>query len=224
MRVLFRSLFSINSVSLTLGTILTVIILFRSQVPVFELIELKTYDLRFLSRGQVQPSPTVVLVLIDEKSLDVEGRWPWPRSKFATLVDILSRDGAKVIGFDVGFLEPDENSQLELLNKLSQTVESLAIKNARLAKFIQESKRNADNDLVLAQAIKKSSAAIILGYFFHQSESDLGYQIEQQNRDQRLERLSASKYPFVTYTKQGLEVVSRDMNAYASEPNLAILT
>ena len=99
MKVSFKSLFSINSVSLTLGTILAVILLFRSQVPVFELIELKTYDLRFLSRGQVQPSPTVVLVLIDEKSLAVEGRWPWPRSKFATLVDTLSRDGAKVIGF-----------------------------------------------------------------------------------------------------------------------------
>ena len=224
MKAWLKSLFSITPTSLTLLSIGAVVILFRSQVPVFELIELKTYDLRFLSRGQVQPSPAVVLTLIDEKSLDAEGRWPWPRSKFATLVDILSRDGAKVIGFDVGFLEPDENSQLELLNKLSQTVESLAIKNARLAKFIQESKRNADNDLVLAQAIKKSSAAIILGYFFHQSESDLGYQIEQQNRDQRLERLSASKYPFVTYTKQGLEVVSRDMNAYASEPNLAILT
>ena len=129
MRVLFRSLFSINPVSLTLGTILAVIILFRSHVPIFDLIELKTYDLRFLSRGQVQPSPAVVLALIDEKSLDIEGRWPWPRSKFAALVDILSRDGAKVIGFDIGFLEPDENSQLGLLNKLSQKVETLAIKN-----------------------------------------------------------------------------------------------
>jgi adenylate cyclase len=224
MKVWFKPLFFINSVSLTLGTILAVILLFRSQVPVFELIELKTYDLRFLSRGQMPPSPAVVLVLIDEKSLDAEGRWPWPRSKFATLVDILSRGGAKVIGFDVGFLEPDENSQLELLNQLSQTVKTLAIKNARLAKFIQESKRNADNDLVLAQAIKKSSAAIVLGYFFHQSESDLGYQIEQQNREQRLERLSTSKYPLVTYTKPGLEVVARDMSAYAPEPNLAILT
>ena len=133
-----KSLFSINPTSLTLLSIFAVVILFRSQVPVFELIELKTYDLRFLSRGQVQPSPAVVLALIDEKSLNIEGRWPWPRSKIAALVDKLSWDGAKVIGFDVGFLEPDENSQLELLNQLSQTVDTLAIKNARLAKFIQK--------------------------------------------------------------------------------------
>ena len=153
----------------------------RSHVPIFDLIELKTYDLRFLSRGQVQPSPAVVLALIDEKSLDIEGRWPWPRSKLAALVDNLSHDGAKVIGFDIGFLEPDENSQLGLLNQLSQKIDTLAIKNSQLAAFIQESKRTADNDLALANAIKNSSAAVVLGYFFHQSEADLGYQIEQKD-------------------------------------------
>ena len=85
--------------------------LFVSGIPIFDLIELKTYDLRFFSRGSLQPSPAVVMAVIDEKSLDAEGRWPWPRSKIAALVDILSQDGAKVIGFDIAFAEPDENSR-----------------------------------------------------------------------------------------------------------------
>src|SRR5215831_7930378 len=76
--------------------------------------ELKTYDLRFLARGQVPPTPAVVLALIDEKSLATEGRWPWPRTKLAVLVDHLAHDGARVIGFDLGFLEPDENAQNDL--------------------------------------------------------------------------------------------------------------
>ncbi len=172
----------------------------------------------------MQPSPAVVLALIDEKSLDIEGRWPWPRSKLAALVDNLSQDGAKVIGFDVGFLEPDENSQLGLLNQLSQKIDTLAIKNSQLASFIQESKRTADNDLALANAIKNSSAAVVLGYFFHQSKNDLGYQIEQTGIDQRFERLSASKYPFVTYTEQGLKKVSDHNEAYAPESNIAMFT
>ncbi len=224
MRVPFRSLFSITPGSLTLTTILAVVLLFRSHVPIFELIELKTYDLRFLSRGQVQPSPTVVLALIDEKSLAAEGRWPWPRSKMARLVNKLSHDGAKVIGFDVGFLEPDENSQLALLNQLNQAVETLAIKNAQLSDFLKERKREADNDLTLANAIKSSSAAVVLGYFFYEREEDLGYQIPQEEITQRLERLDSSKYPLVTYTRQGMEAVSQDMKAYAPEPNLAIFT
>src|SRR5437764_11445622 len=105
-----KSLFSIHPASLTFGTILFVILLFQSGTPILDLIELKTYDLRLLSRGQLPPSPAVVMAVIDEKSLATEGRWPWPRSKIAALVDILSHERAKVIGFDIGFLEPDENS------------------------------------------------------------------------------------------------------------------
>src|SRR2546421_10131043 len=172
-----KSWFSINPASLTLGTILLVVTLWLSGIPILDLIELKTYDLRFLSRGHVQPSPAVVLALIDEKSLATEGRWPWPRSKLATLVDILSQDGARVIGFDIGFLEPDENSQLAFINQLSQKVDTLAITQPQLTDFIRESKKHADNDLVLAHAIKNSSAAVVLGYFFHMSEADLGYPI-----------------------------------------------
>jgi adenylate cyclase len=141
MRFSFKSLFFINPASLTLGTIVVVVILCLSGTPILDLIELKTYDLRFLSRGQLPPSPAVVMALIDEKSLDEEGRWPWPRSKLAALVDILSHDGARVIGFDIGFLEPDENSQLAFLNQFSQKVDALDGKHPQLAAFIRESKK-----------------------------------------------------------------------------------
>ena len=123
MRVRLQSLFSISPASLTLGTILVVVMLYVSGTPILDLIELKTYDLRLRSRGRMRPFPAVVLAVIDEKSLATEGRWPWPRSKLAALVDMLSRDGARVIGFDMAFLEPDENSQndLALANAMQQS-------------------------------------------------------------------------------------------------------
>ena len=109
-----RSSFSFSPAFLTLGTILVVVMLYVSGTPILDLLELKTYDLRLRSRGQMQPFPAVVLAVIDDKSLATEGRWPWPRSKLAALVDMLSRDGARVIGFDMAFLEPDENPQSDL--------------------------------------------------------------------------------------------------------------
>ncbi|MEW6144686.1 MAG: adenylate/guanylate cyclase domain-containing protein [Thermodesulfobacteriota bacterium] len=223
MRLSLKPLFSINPVSLTLGTILVVIVLFLARITILDLIELKTYDLRFLTRGQLPSSPAVVIAAIDEKSLDSEGRWPWPRSKIAALVDILSQDGAKVIGFDIGFLEADENSQLALINQFSQKVDAQYGKNSRLASFIQESKKRADNDTALAEAIKKSSAEVVLGYFFHMSEADLDYSIEQSEMDKQLERISDSKYPFVLYEEQGTDSVPF-IKAYAPESNLEIIT
>src|ERR1051326_7610455 len=104
MRFFLNFLFFIHPTFITLGTILLIVIFFLSGIPILNLVELKTYDLRFLLRERLPPSPTVLMALVDEKSLATEGRWPWPRSKFAALVDVLSHDGARVIGFDIGFL------------------------------------------------------------------------------------------------------------------------
>jgi adenylate cyclase len=218
-----KSLMSLNPASLTLGTMLVVVALFFSGTPILDLIELKTYDLRFRARGYLSPSPAVVMAVLDEKSLDVEGRWPWPRSKLAALVDIVSRDGARVIGFDIAFSEPDENSQLALINQFAQTVETLTITNPQLADFIAESKRHADNDLALANAIKHSSATVVLGYFFQMSEANLDYQIAQSTIDEHLRRISASKYPFILYKVHPVGEVPF-IKAYAPESNLDMFT
>src|SRR5262249_60261231 len=107
MRVRLPSLFPLRPAALTLGTILVAALLDVSGTPLLDWLELKTYDLRLRSRGPVRPFPAVELAVIDEKSLATEGRWPWPRSKLAALVDLLSRDATRVIGFDMAFVKPD---------------------------------------------------------------------------------------------------------------------
>jgi adenylate cyclase len=87
-----KSISYINPASITLAVILLVVALFLSGNPILDLIELKTFDLRFRSHGHLQPSVPVVMALIDEKSLDEEGRWPFARSKIAILVNLLSQD------------------------------------------------------------------------------------------------------------------------------------
>jgi adenylate cyclase len=130
---------------------------------------------------------------------------------------------ARVIGFDIAFSEPDENSQLALINRFAQTVDALTINNPQLANFITESKRHADNDLALANAIKSSSAPVVLGYFFQMSDANLDYRIEQSEIDQQLRRISASKYPFILYKEQTADLVPF-IKAYAPESNLEMFT
>lgn len=223
MRFSFKPLFSLNPASLTLASVVLVLFLFLAGIPILDMIELKSYDLRFLSRGRLSPSSAIVLALIDEKSLEEEGRWPWPRSKLARLVDILSQDGAKVIGFDIGFLEPDENSQLKLISQIGEKIGELNVENEKLAHFLSESKRNADNDLALSNSIKNSPSAVVLGYFFHMSETDLNYRLEKNDIDRQLERIRASKYPLIMYEDPAMKT-SPFIRAYAPESNLPSLT
>lgn len=218
-----KGLWSVSSVSLTFCTTLLVVVLFLIGIPIFDLIELQTYDLRFLSRGKLEPSPAVVMAVIDEKSLDTEGRWPWPRSKIAALVDTLSRDGAKVIGFDIGFLEPDENSHLKFINELDKKIHALGIKDEQLSGFINKNKIKADNDLVFARAIRDSKASITLGYFFHMNKELLDFSIDQEEIEKRLGQIGPSRYPLIIYKDQDTGP-SVFINAYAPEVNIDILT
>ncbi len=223
MRKSFKAFRAISPTTITIAAILIVTALFLSGAPILEMIELKTYDLRFRSRGPLQPTSAVALALIDEKSLDTEGRWPWPRSKIARLVEILSRDGAKVIGFDVGFLEPDENSRLSLVFQFGHEVNALNIDNPKLAAFIERSKLDADNDLALATAIKNSSTPVVLGYFFHMNASDLDYKILPGQIDRLIERISGSKYPLVMDNRSGKDT-DPFIQAFMPESNLDIFT
>ena len=62
-----KSTFAINPNSITLVTILVVVSLFLIGVTIFDLVELKRYDIRFRLRGQQQPTPAVVMALIKEE-------------------------------------------------------------------------------------------------------------------------------------------------------------
>lgn len=52
----------------------------------------------------------VVIVEIDEKSLEAQGQWPWPRNRLAQLVDAIAAQQPAAIGLDIYMPEPDETS------------------------------------------------------------------------------------------------------------------
>ncbi len=70
-------------------------------------LELKTVDFRFQWRGDRAINKDIMIIGIDEKSIEELGRWPWPRSTHAALIRKLSQAGAKVVAFDTMFTEPD---------------------------------------------------------------------------------------------------------------------
>lgn len=71
----------------------------------YQILEGKSYDLRFSLRGNIPVKAPVLHIDIDDQSLDKIGRWPWPRSFHAQLVDTLAECGAKAVLFDVLFTE-----------------------------------------------------------------------------------------------------------------------
>ncbi|WP_312811950.1 CHASE2 domain-containing protein [Brevundimonas sp.] len=56
-----------------------------------------------------QPHPDIVIVTIDDRSLQAIGAWPWPRSQHAALIDHLTAAQTKAVAYDVLFIEPTED-------------------------------------------------------------------------------------------------------------------
>jgi len=63
----------------------------------------------------------IVIVAIDEHSLEKLGRWPWSRSIHAQLIDKLKQAGVKAIGMDIFFMEPEQTNP-EADQKLAQAM------------------------------------------------------------------------------------------------------
>ncbi|MFO1351174.1 MAG: CHASE2 domain-containing protein [Gammaproteobacteria bacterium] len=61
-----------------------------------------------LKLGARPPPTDVVIVAIDEASLNEIGRWPWSRRVHAEFIDTLTALGAKAVGVDILFAEPDD--------------------------------------------------------------------------------------------------------------------
>ncbi|MBI3755050.1 MAG: adenylate/guanylate cyclase domain-containing protein [Deltaproteobacteria bacterium] len=70
-------------------------------------------DARFKARGKISPLKQVVVIAIDEKSINELGRWPWPRTTIAKLVNGLAP--AKVAAFDIVFSEPETKQRDDIL-------------------------------------------------------------------------------------------------------------
>ncbi len=71
-------------------------------------------DLKFRYRGERAPTQPIVVVDIDDASLEQMGRWPWRRDIIARLIERTFELGASTVGLDIVFSDPQESVPEEL--------------------------------------------------------------------------------------------------------------
>ncbi|MGC6331508.1 CHASE2 domain-containing protein [Rhizorhabdus sp. FW153] len=69
------------------------------------------YD-NVLTAASRPPPDDIVIVAIDNRSLQALGRWPWPRSLHAAALNRLADAKVRAIGYDVLFVEPTAEDDL----------------------------------------------------------------------------------------------------------------
>jgi adenylate cyclase len=126
-------------------------------------IEESSLDLRFEMRGKRPHDDRIVIVGIDEKTLQKIGSFPLPRKSYATLVNQLDAGGARVIAFDATFPVPESNSATEALEKLRTDVAAIA--PPAVMRQMNELEAASDQDALFASAMK-NGGNVVLGHLF----------------------------------------------------------
>ena len=135
----------------------------------------------------------------------------------------MSDDGAKVIAFDIGFLEPEVNTTVYLPKEAEEALNQLEDTEDLRPGVMRDRVRRDINDRLLADAIQQAKPAMILGYFFHMNAADLDYDIGQAEIDRQLALIGNSKYPMILEENPDTADLTF-ITAHAPESNLKMLT
>ncbi|MDW4496599.1 adenylate/guanylate cyclase domain-containing protein [Sulfitobacter sp. D35] len=108
------------------------------------------FDLFHQSKPRDFATLPVAIIDLDDRSIEEIGQWPWPRTRFAEIVEKATAAGAVAIAFDVIFSEPDRLSPPQV-----------AADNPELPPAVSATLRQMpDNDEILAAAFRKSRVIV----------------------------------------------------------------
>ncbi len=169
-----------------------------------ENIELRSLDARFNLRGTRPHDENIVIVGLDEKTLQRVGAFPIPRNAYAQMVDQLAKGGAKVIAFDANFPVPEKNSAVEALRKLEAQVPGAP---APVLEKIREIERTSNNDALFAESIKQAGN-VVLGHLFLDAER--AQSVSAESAKEYLRILSAHSFPSIQKVSHGRDFDLRE--------------
>jgi serine/threonine-protein kinase len=142
-------------------------------------LELKFYDAAMQLRSAPQAPADIVMVNIDDNSIEKLGRWPWPRSHIAKGIEKISQGSPKVIGLNLALNEPEENAGLRELKELQELFAATILKQAgdkgaAFQKAILDAQSKLDNDARLAEAVKTAGVVVLPASFKGSKGSAVG--------------------------------------------------
>lgn len=119
-------------------------------IPYQDTLRNLSFDLYQIMVPRERVSAPVVIVDIDEASLNKLGQWPWPRSLMAKLLDRIDQMQPAALAFDIIMPEADRSSPCQIMQYIPDI-------NSKLVKQICDI---PSNDALFAKALKKSNAVL----------------------------------------------------------------
>ena len=131
-----------------------------------QFLEYKTYDILAGLRQRKDPNP-IVIVAIDDKSIEHIGSWPWPRSYIANMINQLSDYKPKVLGIHLLYSSTELNPGLDAFKDAKKAIhkDSFLKKRKktryRINKILTASQKKLNHDAGLIEAVNRAVNVIL---------------------------------------------------------------
>ncbi|MCX7891126.1 MAG: serine/threonine-protein kinase [Burkholderiales bacterium] len=156
-----------------LGLAVAVVLFFAGGTDLVQSLERKAYDLGVRATDRA-PSERVVVLAIDDASIQNIGRWPWPRDVHAKATDLLASGKPKVIGNLVFFSEPQKDPGLVYVTRLAEEYakavpDATALESGapleRIGALLKEAQDALDTDRKLAESYTRAGNVLLPMFF-----------------------------------------------------------
>lgn len=128
-------------------------------------LEYKAYDLMSRLRRRTTGMP-VIIVAIDDKSLNKVGGWPWPRSYIAEVINTLSKNGVHTLGVSILYRNRELNDGRVEIQNLRETLrknpppgKKQTIK--KIDQLLAQTQSRLDHDARLISAVRTARNVVL---------------------------------------------------------------
>jgi len=143
------------------GLVITLLFLLIAETGGFATLDLKAYNLGLKISSARDPHEDVVVVAIDDKSLQKLGAWPWSRDVLAETTQLLTRERPRVVGYTMPFDTGQYEAGLASLGELRDMLRSerkLTRSINRMLTITESTLRGDDN---LADAFRSGGRIVL---------------------------------------------------------------
>ena len=138
----------------------------------FKYFEMNSYDFRSKMREEIASTP-VIIIEIDNKSIDKYGSLPWPRDRIGDAIKKLSSHGASIIGIDLPLSGKTQSHALkeidsliaDLRKKMKSEKKRARVKSQSLINKLKKTKEKINLDKMLAQSVASASNVVLPMHF-----------------------------------------------------------
>lgn len=124
-------------------------------------IEWHAYDIGMRFSSSKPASEDVVIVAIDDKSIQELGAWPWPRDLLAEATRRLAKARPDVIGFSMPFDVRQSIHGLEYIEKLKTVLESERAMTRQVQRVFQHAEAGMNSDEILASTFRTAGRIVL---------------------------------------------------------------